>query len=343
MLGVGLMLLAAFCNASASVLQRKASKKEATDAQFSLRMFWDLVHRKVWVFGILTMITGFLLHAVSISISQIAMVQPLLVAELPFTLVLAAITFHLPVSKRDWTAIAMASVGLGAFVGNLAPHGGSAYKVDPLTWAIAIAATLLGVGTLVVLGYRGKDEHRAAFLGVATGGIFGLNSSLIAGVGASVSHGGSIFLTWQTYGVGIIAPTSFFLLQNALAAGNLVASQPGFTLTNPLVSVAYGLVVFNEQTRQGIFVYAAVAGAVLIGAGTILLSQSKLLQPDGDHHEEGAEDSGDSGEDSGGGGPGQDAPEGSGDSADSGQRSPEHSGPQGGPDAGGQSAAESSA
>lgn len=291
MLGIGLMILAAFCNASASVLQRKASKKEATSEQFSLHMIWDLVHQRAWLLGILTMLTGFVLHAVSISISQIALVQPLLVAELPFTLVLAAVTFHLPVAKRDWTAIGLACLGLAAFVGALAPHGGSAYDVGPWTWAIAIAATVAGVAVLVVLGYRGRDEHRAVFLGIATGAIFGLNSSLIAGVGASVAHGGNLLLAWQTYGVAVIAPTSFFLLQNALAAGNLVASQPGLTLTNPLVAVAYGLVVFNEQTRQGIFLLAAVVGALLIGAGTVLLSQSKLLNPDTSPAEDDAADS----------------------------------------------------
>ncbi|MDN5797480.1 MAG: DMT family transporter [Intrasporangium sp.] len=278
MLGIGLMVLAALCNASASVLQRAASKHEDRSDQFSLRMFWDLAQRPAWVFGILTMLTGFLLHAVSISISQIALVQPLLIAELPFTIILAAITFHLRVTRRDWTAVAMASLGVAAFVGALAPHGGSAYEVDPWTWALAIGATLVGVGALVVLGYRGRDEHRAVWLGIATGGIFGLNSSLIAGVGASVAHGGSLLSTWQTYGVALIAPTSFFLLQNALAAGNLVASQPGLTLTNPLVAVAYGLVVFNEQTRHGVFLAIAIAGVLSIAGGTVLLSRSTLLQ-----------------------------------------------------------------
>lgn len=52
-------------------------------------------------------------------------------------------------------------------------------------------------------GYRGRHECRAAFLGVATGCLFGLNSSLIAGVGAAVSHGAGLFTTWQTYVVAI--------------------------------------------------------------------------------------------------------------------------------------------
>ena len=291
-LGIFLMVLAASCNASASVLQRRASRHEASSAQFSLRMFWDLVHRPAWVFGILTMLTGFVLHAVSISIAPIALVQPLLVAELPFTLVLAAATFHLPVARRDWMAIGMASIGLAVLVGSLAPHGGHAAAVPIRSWAIAIAATVAVVGALVSAGYRGRREHRAAFLGIATGAVFGLNSSLIAGVGATVGHGGNLLLTWQTYGVVVIAPTSFFLLQNALAAGNLVASQPGLTLTNPIVSVTYGLAVFGEQTRTGVFVAAAVAGSVLIGVATVLLARSELLNPDAPSADTGSRDTG---------------------------------------------------
>jgi drug/metabolite transporter (DMT)-like permease len=279
MLGIALMVVAAFCNASASVLQRKADKNEAPTDQFSLHMFWDLAHRPIWVLGIATMVTGFLLHAVSISISRIALVQPLLVAELPFTLILASLAFHLPVSRRDWTAIGLACLGLAGFVGCLTPHGGSVNRVDPWTWTLAIAATVAGVTVLVALGYHSRDEHRAVLLGVATGGAFGLNSSLIAAVGASVAHGGNLFLTWQTYGVAIVGPASFFLLQNALAAGNLVAAQPGLSLTNPLVAVAFGLVVYGEHTRGGFFLVGAAAGALLIGAGTVLLSRSKLLRP----------------------------------------------------------------
>lgn len=279
-LGICLMVLAASLNATASVLQRRAARSEPESAAFSLEMFADLVRRPVWLLGILSMLAGFLLHAVSISVSRIALVQPLLIAELPFAMLLASRVFRLRIPRNDWLAIAMASVGLAAFVGCLAPEGGAPLRVAPATWALAIGVLVLVVVGLVVLGYRGRHEHRAVALGVATGAAFGLNSSLIAGVGAGISHGGGLFTTWQTYGVAIVGPASFFLLQNALQAGNLIASQPGLTLTNPLVSVAFGLAVFGEQARGGAFLLGTVAGAVLIGAGTILLSRSTLLNPD---------------------------------------------------------------
>ncbi|MDR7299837.1 DMT family transporter [Haloactinomyces albus] len=292
MVGIVLMIVAALLNAAASVLQRRATKDEPDSAAFSVGMVLDLVRRPAWILGILAMLSGFLLHGISISLSQLALVQPLLVAELPFTLILASWAFRMPIPRRDWLAIGMQSAGLAAFVGCLAPSGGDP-RVPAATWALGIGATVIAVITLVVLGYHGRHEHRAALLGIATGATFGLNSSLIAGIGAAVSHGGNLITTWQTYGVAVIAPLSFFMLQNALQAGNLVASQPGFTLTNPLVSVAWGLAVFDEHARSGLFLIGTISGAALIGLGTIMLAQSVMLDPT--QHEQQDRSSGESG------------------------------------------------
>ena len=88
MLGVFLMLVAAMCNATASVLQRRQAKEQTSG--FSLSMIVDLARRPLWILGIATMIVGFVLHAVAISVSRIALVQPLLITELPFPLLLAS-------------------------------------------------------------------------------------------------------------------------------------------------------------------------------------------------------------------------------------------------------------
>ncbi|MGW3471082.1 DMT family transporter [Saccharopolyspora sp. NPDC000995] len=276
------MVIAALLNASASVLQRRGTKELPESSGFSPKMLVDLIRHPVWVLGISAMLIGFVVHGIAITVSRIALVQPVLVTELPFTLVLASWAFRLRIPRRDWAAIWMLSVGLAIFLACLAPEGGDP-RVATGTWAVGIAATAGPIIALVALGYRGQREHRAALLGVATGATFGLNSSLIAGVGASVAHGAGLLSTWQTYGVAVLGPLSFFLLQSALHAGNLVASQPGFTLTNPLVSVAWGLSVFGEQARGGWFLLGTTAGAVLIGVGTVVLSRSEMLNPDAPH------------------------------------------------------------
>lgn len=279
-LGVVLMVVAASLNASASVLQRRAAKDEPESAGFSLSMFVDLVRRPVWGLGILTMLSGFVLHGVAISLSRISLVQPLLVFELPCTLLMASWYFRVRIPRHDWVAIGMQTVGLAAFVGCLHPVGGEAGRLPATTWAWAVGVSAAGILALVLLGYLGRREHRAAMLGIATGATFGLNSSLIAGVGASVAQGGGLFATWQTYGVAVVGPISFYLLQNSLQAGNLVASQPGFTLLNPIVSVLWGLLVFGEQPQGGAFLVGSAVGALLVVAGTVALSRSSLLDPE---------------------------------------------------------------
>jgi hypothetical protein len=280
MLGIALMIVAAGLNAAASVLQRAAARDEPSSRAFSVQLVLDLLRRPVWLLGIVAMISGFVLHAISISVSRIALVQPLLVAELPFTILLAARAFHLRIARRDWAAIGMQTVGLAAFVACLAPRDGDPGAVAVTTWALAGGATCAGVIVLVVLGYRARRERRAAFLGIATGAAFGLNSALIAGVGAAFSEGTSLFGIWQTYAVAVVGPLSFFLLQNALGSGNLVACQPGFTLTNPLVSVSWGLAVFGERGNGGWFLIGTAVGAGLIATGSVLLARSPLLSPD---------------------------------------------------------------
>lgn len=279
MLGVVLMVVAAALNATASVLQRHATKDEPESAGFSLSLLTDLIRRPVWLLGIATMVAGFVLHGVAIALSHLSLVQPLLVVELPCTLLLASWYFGVRIPQRDWAAIGLQTVGLAAFVVCLRPVGGDPGGLPAEVWATAVACTSAVIGALVALGYRGRREHRAALLGIATGATFGLNSSLIAGVGASIGHGGGLFTTWQTYGVAVLGPLSFYLLQNALQAGNLVASQPGFTLVNPLVSVLWGWLVFGEVPRGGLFFAGTVLGGALVVLGTIVLARSALLDP----------------------------------------------------------------
>jgi hypothetical protein len=274
------MLLAAGCNAIASVLQRRAGRRRPASEQMSMALIAGLVTKPDWLLGVLAMLVGFVLHGIAIAVSRIALVQPLLIAELPATLLLAARVFRLRLRRTDIVAVALASIGLGALEVCLLPRGGDPGSVPGVKWLIASAITVAVVGVLVALGQLAGREHRAALLGVATGAAFGFNSVLIAGVGAEVAGTGNLFGAWQTYAVAVVGPAGFFLLQNALAAGNLVASQPGLTLTNPLVATAWGIVVFGERARGSAWILGSVAGALCIVAATALLARSPLLDPD---------------------------------------------------------------
>lgn len=77
--------------------------------------------------------------------------------------------------------------------------------------------------------------------------------------------------SWQLYGAAAAGLLAFWLDQNAMNAGRLAAAQPGITLGDPFVSIAWGVTVFGETTRGGGWlVAAAVCGAAMSVAAVVL-------------------------------------------------------------------------
>lgn len=286
MLSLFLAVLAALGNAAASVLQRKAAREEPEGKVTGLTLLWHLVHRPAWLGGIAVLIVAFLLQAAALSTGVIAVVQPILVLELPFTLLLASMVFRSRLHAREWVAIIGMSAGLAGMLYALQPGGGDPHRASFLNWVIGIAASLVIAGVFALLGYRAEGLRRAAYLGLATGIGFGFIAALIAGIGAAygASGIGGVLRSPQTYLVIVLGPGFFFLLQKALQAGRLVASQPALTLANPVVSIAFGIVVFGEHARSGMWLILALFGAAMIIACTVLLARSPLL-----HESQGSE------------------------------------------------------
>lgn len=278
-LSVVLAVLAAMANATASVLQRKAARRQPEDDALSVRILWDLAHQPVWIGGITAIVVGFAFQAAALATGPILLIQPILVVELAFTLVLSGFVFRSRLQAREWTAVAGMSVGVALLLVAFAPGGGDPRQASALAWALGCGVTVAVVGTLVLLGYRARHARRAAFLGIATGVWFGFTAALVAGMTAAFEAGfGEAMRSWQTWSLLVVGPLGFVLLQNALRAARLVASQPGLTLANPLAAVGWGVAVFGEQVRDGAWIIAQVGGAALIAGCTVLLARSPLLQ-----------------------------------------------------------------
>jgi EamA domain-containing membrane protein RarD len=89
--------------------------------------------------------------------------------------------------------------------------------------------------------------------------------------------------TWQTYGAICTGVLGVVLMQWALHSGTLLAAQPGFTLMDPLVSIFWGVLVYHEVTRRGLWLIPAALSAVAIGVGVVLLARSPLLMTLNEH------------------------------------------------------------
>ena len=72
-----------------------------SNQNLSWRLIWSLLHQPVWFGGILAICIGFLLQATALGFGQLATVEPILVLELPLTLILASRVFGQGMRWRD--------------------------------------------------------------------------------------------------------------------------------------------------------------------------------------------------------------------------------------------------
>ncbi|TSD99244.1 hypothetical protein FOS14_12865 [Skermania sp. ID1734] len=274
-------LLAACANALSSVAQRAANKDLPSSHNLRPRLILDLLHDPRWFFGICGIIAGFLLQAAALSAGPLAIVEPILIVELPLTLFLGGLAFGQPMHRREWIATGAMTLGLAGMLYFLAPSGGTSNHVSWDLWLPAVGATLAVIAVLVALAQHRRVGQlpSAALLGIATGTAFGLTAAFIKAMTDVLDQRGfaAVFTTWQTYAMVVSGCGAMFLLQSALNAGPLVAAQPGFTIADPIVSVLWGVVVFDEDVRQGPLLVVAVASAALLGWGILRLSRSPQL------------------------------------------------------------------
>lgn len=271
--------LAAFGNATANVKLRQASLAEAPKRAFGLQVLAGLVRRKAWLIGFAGMVASFVLQAVALGLGQLSAVEPIITLEVPLTLLVATRVFDAPLGRLEWSAILMMTGGMIALVASLDPQPGDERDVSHFIYIVAGTATTATILVLIAAGRRGGRTWRAACLGAATGTSFGFTATLVKEVVGQLSRHGvvGILVIWQTYAAIGFGVLGVIVMQWALHTGPLLASQPGFTLMDPLVSVLWGVLVYNETTRTGGWLALATAGMLVLAVGVVVLSRSPLL------------------------------------------------------------------
>lgn len=277
MLSTIVAALAAIANAGSSVLQRKGAMNEPPDRRRGLRVVVDQLHHPVWFGGFGLLILGFLMQATALSMGSLALVQPILAGELPVTLVLAAHVFGVRLGRREWIgAVAMAG-GLALVVGAASPSEGSA-NASLAGWVLGCGGVAVVLALVAVAGWRSATVARAALLGVTAGGLFGLSAAFMRTATHRAQSGpAELFGSWQLYAMALAGLAALVVLQQAYAAGPLAASQPGVTITDPVIAVVLGVGVFSVHVRTGWYLALELLGALAVAGGAMELSRSPVL------------------------------------------------------------------
>ena len=129
---------------------------------------------------------------------------------------------------------------------------------------------------LTVAGWRTRRDLRAGLLAAAAGVGYGLTGVFFSTAASHLDVGGigAVVGAWQTWASVATGVASFYLLQNAVAAGRLVVVEPGVTLANPLVATTWGVVVFGESAAGGTALIGVGTGVALVTAGVVVLGAS---------------------------------------------------------------------
>ncbi|HEX6476325.1 MAG TPA: DMT family transporter [Acidimicrobiales bacterium] len=278
-MGFFLAVMAALCNAIASVLQRRGASTAPDTSVLRVKLMTYVIRRPVWLFGFLTMVGAFLFQAGALSFGQLSTVQPVLVTELLFVLFILAIWSRSRPGREEWIGAIAVSGGLAGFLLAANPSGGSTNAMAG-DWGVAGLGTGLVVALLILLAFRSSSSFaRAALFGSAAAITFALNAAFIKASTNLIGQGTLHFFTsWPPYAVAVTGLGAFFIVTNAFQSGPLTATQPALTVVDPIASIIIGAEVFGESLRDNPGWVAVECITLLIMAiGVILLSHGPLV------------------------------------------------------------------
>lgn len=278
-----LALLAAATNALATVLQRLGVEEASTSGTRTADLMRAVLRRPIWFFGLALTTGSFLLQAFAISFGTLSTVQPIMVTEIVFLVIVLGVWFHRSLGWREWVGSAGTAAGLGTFLAVSAANGGTE-RPSRSDWLLLGIASLGAVSVSFVAARRGSRTFRAACYGLSAAICFALTAAFIKTTSDQWSGNGPgwVFTHPEAYLIAVSGLAGLVISQRALDAGPVAASQSVMLIVNPISSIAMGMLLFGDQlhTSAPRLAAGAVALAVMFAA-LIVLSQSPLITATG--------------------------------------------------------------
>jgi hypothetical protein len=331
---VPLSVLAACLFALAAVLQQRAARQltarqvaaasSGEAARGRTGAVWlpasaiihHLVRNRVWRWGWAVNLVGFAAQAAALAEGSPAVVQPVMVTQLLFTLLLSGPLFgrlsglvdgavaepdagsdagtaagrrgvraH-RMSRWEWAGGGAVCAGLVVLlsVRGAAPAGGAVNRPRLLLCSALICAA---AAMLVVASGHRREVLRASLLACAAGMFTSLSAALTKATIHALADTGvaGTARDWVGYLLAATVAIGLLLGQDAFAAGPLPASMTALTITNPIVGYLLGIFAFHTSPPASAGSLAGVAAAgLLIVSGVALLARSPVVVgalPDG--------------------------------------------------------------
>lgn len=249
----------------------------ADSRHLGLRQVLGLLTNPRWLGGIAVAAGGSAFHILGLMMAPVTVVQPVGILAVPWSVLLAARIHHYRPTRRTWAAVCLTIAGIASFTLISTRNAAPDTALPPwgiLIGSVVVFAVAAGFG---LLGRFGRHSLRCIMW--ASGGSFcyGLSSALIKALSEMVSQPG-VFGRPLIWGVlaGMLACYAFggWMIQQSYANGPAEIVVGSMTTTDPIVAVAFGIVVLGEGALIGALdgLGMALSGAVAV-TGVVILSK----------------------------------------------------------------------
>jgi drug/metabolite transporter (DMT)-like permease len=278
--------LAAALSSAVNLMTQHSASAGAPKREKGWRLVAYLFRQPPWLLGWVAAAGAFACQAVALHYGQLSVVQPILVTELVFVLVLRRLWIRQDVARAAWAAALVVCGALAAFLVAAEPTGGHS-SPETAQWLSALLVFGGAMALLTALGTRGSPARRAAVLAAAAGLAWALTATFVKTATGTLATDGIVgMLTrWPVYALVAAVVIGTLLDQSALHVGPLSASQPLLAIVNPLASIALSIWLFDERfTDSPARISIAVAAMAVLAAAVIALSRTapKDLNPSKD-------------------------------------------------------------
>jgi hypothetical protein len=266
-----------------SVADQRSTKRVKTRRALSPAILLDLVRQPLWLTAIAANLVGFALQVVALSFGSLAVVQPLLVFDLVFAVLIGRSVgwdaSMLPPGTKRWDPVVFAGVGAAAvgvagFLVIGQPSAGSTDVSSGVLVPLVIGLVVI-VGGCLAVATRSLNLRPLA-LALACGVCYGVAAFAIKLVTSEFGGGPAhVFTNWPIYVLAVVGPAGFILNQDAFQQGKFLAPvQAIITTADPVISIGLGILWLDVVLRgSAAQIVGEVAFLLLMVAGIVITAR----------------------------------------------------------------------
>ena len=274
-LAVVFALVAAFSNA-VNLLTQHAASIRAPKQERGWRLGLYLARQPLWLVGGAAAVGSYVFQALALHNGPMSVVQPVLITELIFVLVLRRVWIHQHVARAAWAAVFVVCAALAVFLAAAEPSGGQPAP-DTAEWLSAVLAFGGAIALLAAAGRRGHPVRRAAVFAAAAALTWAMEATFLKATTDTLTSFGipGMLIRWPLYALVGATITGTVLQQAALHVGPLSVSQPILVITDPFASIILSIWLFDERfTNSPVRIAIAVVAFAVMAFGITALTRT---------------------------------------------------------------------